>query len=56
MISSERIRKGTTLEENMIEYRNPGTGIPPKLAHKVLGKRAKIDIDQDILLQPDLFE
>ena len=55
MISSERISKGTTLEENMIEYRNPGTGIPPKLAHEVLGKRANIDIDQDILLQPDMF-
>lgn len=56
MISSERISKGTTLEENMIEYRNPGTGIPPKLAHQVLGKRANRDIDQDILLDTAMFE
>ena len=56
MISSERIIKGTTLEENMIEYRNPGTGIPPKLAHQVLGKRANCDIDQGILLDTAMFE
>ena len=35
------IKIGEILEENMIEYKNPGTGIPPKMANLVIGKKAK---------------
>jgi sialic acid synthase SpsE len=56
MVLSSPISQGSKLDKTMIEYRNPGTGIPAKLAHEVLGKRAKQDIDKDIVLQPDWFE
>lgn len=56
MASSIDIAVGTTLTESMVTYRNPGTGIPSKLAHTVLGKRAKRHIPVDEILSSDMFE
>lgn len=56
MASAVAIRAGTVLSNDMITWRNPGTGIPTKLAHTVLGKRAKKDIPADELLSGDMFE
>lgn len=55
MASATLISAGTILSEEMVTYRNPGTGIPVKLAHTVLGKKAVHDIPSDILLSPDMF-
>jgi sialic acid synthase SpsE len=54
--SSQAIISGTKLTEEMITYRNPGTGIPSKNAFKIIGKQAKIDISNDVLLDYDMFE
>lgn len=56
MASAVAIPAGTTLTEAMVSYRNPGTGIPAKLAHTVLGKRAARDISADELLSVEMFE
>lgn len=56
MTSAMAILAGTELSEAMVSYRNPGTGIPSKLAHTVLGKRAVRDIPADELLSVDMFE
>lgn len=56
MVLSSPMEKGMILEKNMIEYRNPGTGIPPKSAHQVLGKRAKYPIENGTLLDLMMFE
>jgi len=56
MASIDAIAAGATLTEDMVTYRNPGTGIPYKDASKVLGKRAKLDIAKDVLLEIDMFE
>jgi len=56
MASIEAIPVGTRLTEDMVTYRNPGTGIPCKDASKVLGKRAKVDIAKDVLLDIGMFE
>jgi sialic acid synthase SpsE len=55
MASATEIRAGQVLSASMVTWRNPGTGIPPKLAHTVLGKRASHDIPSDALLTPDMF-
>jgi len=55
MVSAGDIAAGTVLTESMVTYRNPGTGIPYKLASTVLGKRAKQNIPADELLSPDKF-
>lgn len=56
MASATSIPAGSVLTEAMIVYRNPGTGIPCKLAHTVLGKRALRDIPEDELLTAEMFE
>lgn len=54
--SSVHIQKGAQLTEEMITYRNPGTGIPAKDLNKIIGKRAIEDIKADRLLSFDMFE
>ena len=56
MASAVAIPAGAVLNEAIVSYRNPGTGIPSKLAHTVLGKRALSDIPADELLSADMFE
>jgi sialic acid synthase SpsE len=56
MASAVLIKEGTELSEAMVSYRNPGTGIPSKLAHTILGKRAVCDIPADALLSVDMFK
>ena len=56
MASSVAIPAGAVLNEAIVSYRNPGTGIPSKLAHTVLGKRALRNIPADELLSVDMFE
>lgn len=56
MASAVEIGAGTTLTEAMVNYRNPGTGIPHKDAHTVIGKRARKTIPIDELLSADMFE
>ena len=51
-----QIKSGTILDESMISYRNPGTGIPAKDAHKIIGKKVVKDIPEDILLNYDMFK
>lgn len=54
--SAANIAKGAELVEVMVTYRNPGTGIPAKLVHELIGKRAVFDIPVDTLLSADMFE
>jgi len=54
--SSVIINKGDELTEAMVTYRNPGTGIPAKLIHTLIGKRAVSDIPPDTLLSADMFK
>lgn len=56
MASVNPIPAGATLAESMITWRNPGTGVPPKLAHTLIGKRTKRAIPGDELLSAEMFE
>lgn len=56
MASSVVVPAGAVLQETMVAYKNPGTGVPPKLAHTLLGKRAIREIPADTLLSPEMFE
>jgi len=55
MVSSRKILKGDKLTIDMVVYRNPGTGIPAKDAHKVIGKNATQDIAEGKLLDFNMF-
>jgi sialic acid synthase SpsE len=56
MVSSQSISKGAVLSVDMVSYRNPGTGIPAKDAHKIIGKKATKDIGEDELLSLGMFK
>lgn len=53
-VSAQIIPKGTILSDDMIEFRNPGTGIPPKNIADIVGKVALVDIEDDVLLTVDM--
>ena len=55
MVSASHIPQGSTLSADMVTYKNPGAGVPPKDAHKLLGKRAIQDIPADVLLTFTMF-
>jgi N-acetylneuraminate synthase/N,N'-diacetyllegionaminate synthase len=50
IVASMPIPKGTVISAEMITTKRPGTGIPPKLINKVLGRKTKIDIAYDELI------
>jgi sialic acid synthase SpsE len=54
--SAIEIKRGQKLTKYMISYRNPGTGIPAKLANTILNKTAVENIAADVLLTMDMFE
>lgn len=54
--SSRDIKIGEELYKDMITYRNPGTGIPSKELHKLIGRKAIQDISEDELLSYEMFE
>ena len=55
-VSSNKINAGEILLEECITYKNPGTGIPKKDAHLILGKKAKKLIPENTLLNSKMFE
>ena len=56
LISRVEIKKGTMVRENMLTFKRPGTGIHPGDMEKLIGRRAKWDISEDIVLQWGMFE
>ena len=55
MVSKRKIQKGEVITQKLITYKNPGTGIPKKNEHLVIGKQAKTEIEEDILLAENMF-
>lgn len=53
IVSTHNIMKGEVISENDIDYKRPGTGISPDKVNRVLGKRARVNIDADELIMLD---
>lgn len=51
IVSKVAIPAGTTITEEMLTYKRPGTGIWPKYNKLVIGKKANQDIPADTILQ-----
>ena len=56
MVSLKEIKEGDLLDETMVTYRNPGTGIPFKDSYKVMGRKAIKNIKANELISLDMFE
>lgn len=56
MVSACAIEAGKKIEENMITYKNPGTGLSPSHINDVLNKRAKTDISADTIISLEMLQ
>ena len=55
LIAARAISKGTRIERDMIAIKRPGFGIQPKLIDLVVGRVARVDIEEDSVLTWDLL-
>lgn len=45
------LKKGTTIEKNMLTYKRPGNGIKPELAYLLIGRKLKRNLKKDEIIQ-----
>ncbi len=55
MVSSRNIKKGEVLTQDMLTYKNPGTGLSALQEKHFLGKVVVREIAEDTLISPDFF-
>ena len=51
IVSKSAIPRGTSITREMLTFKRPGTGIYPKHVHMVVGRKAKVDIPEDTVLE-----
>ncbi|HMJ47597.1 MAG TPA: N-acetylneuraminate synthase family protein [Ferruginibacter sp.] len=56
VVSAKDISKGKLIEWSDIEFKRPGTGMPPPLAENLIGKKATREIRADELLNDEMFK
>jgi len=55
LVAAKKISKGTKITREMIEVKRPGYGIPTKMMDQVVGRTAKVDIDEDDILSWEMI-
>ena len=55
LVAARAIPKGTRIEADMVTIKRPGFGIKPKLVDLVIGRVAKVDIEEDTVLTWELL-
>ena len=56
IVANRDIKKGEKFTMENLAIKRPGTGIPPREFKNILGKKAKINIAQDSLLDHSLID
>lgn len=56
LVSKIQINKGSILSEDMLCLKSPGNGIIWRNRDKLIGKRAILDIDENVTLKEEYFE
>ena len=51
IVASRKILKGEEIAEDMLDFKRPGTGLPPEAINFLLGKNAKRDIEFDEIIE-----
>lgn len=55
IVSAVSIKMGTAITEDMLTYKRPGTGISPDRMEEIIGMVAKMDIEEDTILQDEML-
>jgi sialic acid synthase SpsE len=53
VVTSKKIARGTQITRAMLTTKGPGTGLPAWKIDKVVGRKARVDIEADIVLQEE---
>lgn len=56
IVTNTNINKGEIITKEMLTFKRPGTGIPPYEINKILGKRAKIRIEEDTTVTYEMID
>lgn len=56
MVAAVDIALGTVITPDKVALKRPGTGLPPKMIDRVLGKTARMNVRQGTLLTLEMFE
>ncbi len=56
IVAARDINAGTRITPAEIAFKRPGTGLPPRMAEKVVGKTARVDVKAGSLLDLKMFE
>lgn len=56
MVSSRNIEQGEVFKDDMVVYKNPGTGLPALQEKKFIGKVFSQSIPEDTLITPEFFK
>jgi len=56
VVTTCAISKGTVMTEDMLTFKRPGTGISASKIADVVGKTAKVDLEEDTILQESMIE
>ena len=56
LVSNCNIKQGTVITKDMITYKRPASGIGADEYDKLIGKTVKRDIEEDTVLQWEMFE
>lgn len=56
LVAACSIKKGQVINDDMLTFKRPGTGISPADIKNVIGKEALVDISEDSILQYDMIE
>lgn len=56
LVSTKHISKGTTITEEMLTAKSPGTGLSPAREKDLIGKKAKIHIEEDSTILEGMIE
>jgi N,N'-diacetyllegionaminate synthase len=56
IVAAAPIRAGQRITDQMLAFKRPGTGIAPGDAHRLLGRRARRDLEPDTILNWDDLE
>lgn len=56
VVAKGDIPKGAVITKEMLTYKRPGTGIAPSKIDTIIGRKAASDIEDDTILQYEMFE
>lgn len=56
IVTNVAIKPGMIITESMLTFKRPGTGISPEEIRNVVGKKARVNIDEDSTIQYEMLE